>query len=345
MRQPNPRRLMNQLTKAMERNPQEALHRVRIQQSERVEKFKRDPPKGPSRPNGMRHNNQSNRHNINRMNGRPFGPNQNMLPNMTPQQQMAFYQMYQQQSHMIAPFMQPVPSPAFQGPARRSRNNNMQMPMQMPMPMPLPMPMPVPMPMSMPMDDAYSNNLSQPQRAGGSLFDRIQSPPDLGKGTGSMDTSEDVVDVREKSEKPEKPEKPEELPCKFGPSCTKPECPFGHPTPAAITASLYVSGEKCPFGTGCRNRKCTGSHPSPASAPVFSARPKQVDQDCKFFPNCTNTACPFKQSVTPLSLKLFTYLQMVFTALQCPCVVMVPIAPARIVILPMPKLLANSSRA
>jgi hypothetical protein len=287
---------MNHINKAMERRPDDALHRVRSQPSERIDKFRRDPPKGPARQNGPHHNMNgrmnNNRHQQNRMNGRPF-PGM-MAQGVSPQQQMAFYQMYQQQTQMMAPYANGpgVPAPAFPGPNMRGppHHNNRNVP-----------------PARIAMDDAYSNNLSQPQqhRMGGavaghnSLFERIQAPPEL---------SQDAP--IEMGEEETKKEKLEEVPCKFGTGCTKPECPFGHPTPAQLGGKTthYVSGEKCPFGVGCKNRKCTGSHPSPASMPTFHARPKQIDQDCKFFPNCTNPACPFKQYVPCFALLPLTML-------------------------------------
>lgn len=293
---------MSQINKSMERKPDDLLHRVRPNQ----EKFKnQQPPKGPAgiRPNGFRHSNgpmhngghMNNRGGMhqNRMNGgRPFNGPTPSLANLTPQQQMAFYQMYQQQSQIIAPFANgPVNTPPFpQGQMgaqhRNNHNHNHNHNRNMP-----------PVRVN---EDAYSNNFSQPQRiggglgagggpnGGGSLFERIQAPPDLGN-EGEMDTNEGAEEG--------KVEKLEEVPCKFGTGCTKVECAFGHPTPAQLGGkpTHYVSGEKCPFGISCKNRKCTGSHPSPASMPNFHPRPKQIEQDCKFFPNCSNPVCPFKQ--------------------------------------------------
>lgn len=293
MRHPNPRRLINQLSKAMERKPQDVLHRVRTQPAERVDKFKREPPRGPARPNGPRHNPNmptgllpNNRHQGGRMNGRPgFGPP--MPNNVSPQQQMAFYQMYQQQSQMIAPYNNgpQQTAPGFPGPPRPGMNHRG-----------------MPQGPGMTGEDAYSNNLSQPQRAGGgSLFDRIQAPPDMSTREVSVMEAEGTEDSWNGSHKSDS--KLEEVPCKFGTGCTKAECPFGHPTPAtpAGRPTQYINGEKCPFGIGCKNKKCTGSHPSPASIPGhYGGRPKQVEADCKFFPNCTNPNCPFKQSVPPV---------------------------------------------
>lgn len=207
-------------------------------------------------------------HNNRMSNGRGFGPNSMQMPNManmSPQQQNAFYQMFQQQSQMMQPYNGP---PQQQPPFRQGGPNNHHRNPQH--------------------DDPYSNNLAQPPRAG-SLFDRIQAPPDEEPG----------MDGSASSPAPSHYDKPEEVACKFGTGCTKPECIFGHPSPSAPPnrGILYVSGEKCPFGANCKNRKCTGSHPSPASASAWASDKSQAD--CRFFPNCTNAACPFKQYAIP----------------------------------------------
>jgi hypothetical protein len=221
------------------------------------------------RRHGQFNNNNRGMHNNNRRQG--FGPPPSAFANMNPQQQMAFYNMYQQQSQMMAPYMMD------------GGHANPFMPQG---------------PMGMPQGDAYSNNFAMPQRQNGaSLFDRIQAPPDLSSNSGnSMDTSDDTKTEDETNGSGT--DKPEEVPCKFATNCTKADCPYGHPSPAAVGRNTaYVSGEKCPFGATCRNRKCTGSHPSPASAKGagFAPKPTKIEADCKFFPNCTNPTCPFKQ--------------------------------------------------
>ena len=56
-----------------------------------------------------------------------------------------------------------------------------------------------------------------------------------------------------KSQKSQKPQ--EQVPlCKFGPGCTKTDCPFAHPTPAAGQDGLVLRGDMCPGGRDCRNR-------------------------------------------------------------------------------------------
>lgn len=306
MRQPNSSRLMNQLSKAMERQPNEqSLHRVRQQPSERIDKFKaRDPPRGPA----------SNRPNY--RNGRPpFGQNgrgragptfQPAIPpsvfaNMNPQQQMAFFQMYQQQSQMMGPYMPPG-GRGFGPPIGPNGQ-----------------------PMLMGGEDAYGNNFVVPLRAppGPSLFERIENPPDMqsqnrfdnnhngfrNNHNGTNNSEQDAVDeTMEEGTGDESSGKPEETPCLYGTHCTKADCIYGHPPPAAAAFGgpkrTYISGEKCPFGAGCKNRKCTGSHPSPASAKTTGGKlgAAKIDQDCKFFPNCTNPSCPFKQYAVLSSL-------------------------------------------
>jgi len=43
--------------------------------------------------------------------------------------------------------------------------------------------------------------------------------------------------------------------CKFAAGCTKPDCPFAHPTPAAGQEGLVLRGEMCPDGRDCLNRE------------------------------------------------------------------------------------------
>ena len=56
---------------------------------------------------------------------------------------------------------------------------------------------------------------------------------------------------------PPKSHKPQEQAplCKFGSGCTKTDCPFAHPTPAAGQDGLVLRGEMCPDGRNCLNRE------------------------------------------------------------------------------------------
>jgi RNA-binding, Nab2-type zinc finger len=105
------------------------------------------------------------------------------------------------------------------------------------------------------------------------------------------------------SKKPQRPKKAQEqVPlCKYGAKCTKPECVFAHPTPAGGPDAIVLRGEMCPDGRGCQNAEvlyiqtkliqCDMGHPSPV---VDSSKRKETEM-CKFFPNCTNPECTFKQ--------------------------------------------------
>ncbi|CCX31626.1 hypothetical protein FPQ18DRAFT_3964 [Pyronema domesticum] len=319
MRNPNGRRIMNQISKAMERKPGDVLHRVRPQASERIGKFGRGGhggvPTGPSRQGGppmrggMNGNNRPFQH---RMIGRPYGPNGGMLPqNMNPQQQAQFFQMYQQQSNMIQPFNN-GPGPVHNGPGHMRGPRGPHGPHGSQHNMPQIMPQ---MPQNGGMEDAYSNNLSQPQRLPSGPLQ--EERPQFGHNNYhhnhnshhnhinhnnhfGIDMSDDKSETQRSENKSDT--KLDEIACKFGLNCTKAECAFGHPSPAAPPGKPYISGEKCPFGTRCKNKKCSGSHPSPASAPNFHSAwaPKMIEQDCKFFPNCTNPACPFKHPAMPM---------------------------------------------
>lgn len=293
------RRMLSQLTRAMERRPEDrpdaALHRVNRLGGDRIGKDKYGSPGhrgglmgGNHRPGPMnngRFNNHRGGPMGGRMNGARGGNNMAaaaaaaagafpmpMPPGMemSQEQQMAMFQMLQQQAQMMGlPFLgpngQPVPMPNNGG--RGGFNNRGGM---------------------------NGRGGFQHHAPGASLFDRIQSPPDLNSTTPEPDRDSSMADsssdVGTKS-------KPEEVPCKFGTGCTKTECIFGHPTPAAPRdrgVVLYVSGERCPFGIGCKNRKCTGSHPSPAAAGGPTGG-KKIDAECRFWPNCTNPNCQFKQ--------------------------------------------------
>jgi len=77
--------------------------------------------------------------------------------------------------------------------------------------------------------------------------------------------------------------------CRFNLSCTNPTCEFAHQSPAAPPNTSVDLADTCAHGAACTNHKCSGRHPSPA---VRTSHKQEVD--CKFFPNCTNPACPFR---------------------------------------------------
>ena len=294
---PQNRRLMGQLSKAMDRTGDSVLHRVRQQGTERINMHGNIPPKGPA-PKGPR-------------NGRPMGqsavPNgprgpggvpqrapqampqrgPNMLTQMTPQQQMALFQMYEHQARMMSAILSPD-----------------QQQMMMPgMPAPA-------------INPNFRPTAPQTQlQPGRSLFDRVENnprrqnnfqkrapngpsytkptpaPQDTEMTNGDLPTSS--MEVEDSRSQPS--ELSPDTVCKFNLKCTKPACIFAHQSPAAPPGTTIDVHDSCPFGAACKNRKCTARHPSPSTKANF-----QASEDCKFFPNCTNPACPFRHPSLPV---------------------------------------------
>ncbi|GAA5850013.1 hypothetical protein JCM8547_000982 [Rhodosporidiobolus lusitaniae] len=112
------------------------------------------------------------------------------------------------------------------------------------------------------------------------------------------------------------PSKPEqEAICKHGVECTKPQCPFSHPSPVATKESgLVLNSEACEKQLKCDDADCPRSHisraqlthPAPSSsssalsrpppvaaapAPAFGAPP--TGTPCKFGAACTRPGCYF----------------------------------------------------
>ncbi|KAH8880684.1 hypothetical protein GQ53DRAFT_522698 [Thozetella sp. PMI_491] len=107
------------------------------------------------------------------------------------------------------------------------------------------------------------------------------------------DTDGQTEDVEMGQGKTEPPN-PEETICKFNLRCTNKDCKFAHQSPAAPPGVTIDVKDVCTFGAACKNRKCVGRHPSPATKTAH-----QGEQDCKFFPNCTNPHCPFRHPAMP----------------------------------------------
>ena len=279
------KRMMGQISKAMDRTSEASLHKVRPQQgTERINMHTRQPPKGPR--NDMSRNGRTPQ--AIRVGGIPTNPagmGPGPLTQLSPQQQMQLLSMYEEQARMMSQIFtpqfgmnmgQPAINPAF----------------------------------------AASNNGQQPGR---SLFERVENNPQKTNGpfqkkphqqtngfnrqnnTESMTNSNGLdqgnVDVSSSMEvEGSQPEKPAaETPCKFNLKCTKQDCPYAHQSPAAPPGTPIDFGDVCSFGAACKNKKCVGRHPSPAQKIGY-----QTEQDCKFFPNCTNPSCPFRHPTMPM---------------------------------------------
>ncbi|KAI0817713.1 hypothetical protein GGR55DRAFT_685267 [Xylaria sp. FL0064] len=265
MRGGREKRLFGQMTKAMDRSHDSVLHRVRGNGNERINAHNRAPPTGPrvGRGNNRMMNNRaaSITAGLNQMaSSMPGMPGPPNMNNGGPQQDQIF-QLLQQQNQMMAQLQQQL--------SQQNQGSN--------------------------------------GRPGRSLFDRTQNPRGGRRGghhqngprsqrtssPKSTDNAAESEDVDMSQAKPEPPN-PETTMCKYNLACTNKDCKFAHQSPAAPPNTTVDVSDVCSFGAACKNWKCVGRHPSPATK-----RAHQNEQECKFFPNCTNPHCPFKHPDMP----------------------------------------------
>ena len=281
------KRIMGQISRAMDRSSDAVLHRVRPQQgTERINMHNRQPPKGPR--------NNQNQPPRTQPNGRPMGMGSGPMPNsgiaaplmqMTPQQQMQLMAMYEEQARMFSQIFSPqqqqnlMPGMAPPGTNAGFPNPNQQ-----------------------PGRSLFERVEGAPQRQNGNFNKR---PPQNGGGfqppikhddAASNATSGDISSSMEvESSQNNPPEPSPETICKFNLKCTKQDCPYAHQSPVVPPGTTIDVNDVCPFGAACKNRKCVGRHPSPAQKVGH-----QSEQDCKFFPNCVNPKCPFRHPTMPM---------------------------------------------
>ncbi|KAI9835290.1 MAG: hypothetical protein M1819_002434 [Sarea resinae] len=278
------RRLIGQLSKAMDRTSDAALHRVRGQQgTERINSH-REPPKGPRSNMGRGQRLPNGRPSGGMMNG-PMpgnGPPGNFM-HMSPQQQMQLFAMYEEQARMMSQILSP------------QQQQQMFMPPGMGAPE---------------MNPGFQNGFPpQQQQPGRSLFDRVETKPQRPHGgfnkryernapsQGNEGQAMDMGDEQASSMEVDKTadEPSSDTVCRFNLSCTKKDCRFAHQSPAAPPGTTIDVNDECPFGAACKNKKCVARHPSPAQKMSH-----QAEQDCKFYPNCTNPVCPFRHPSMPI---------------------------------------------
>lgn len=290
------KRLMGQLSKAMDRSGDAMLHRVRSQQgTERINMHNRQPPKGPRNDQNR---NQRIPANIRAMGtpngGTPNGGIPTPMMNATPQQQMALFAMLEEQARMMSQIFSPQQQNFMPGMPQPAINPNFRPGGQAPNPQP---------------DRSLFERIERPtQRQNGHFNKRQQHDKndfqsrnhhsivpgtDGGQDSANGDmTSSMEVESSQKSQ----PDQTSDMVCKFNLKCTKMDCPFAHQSPAAPPGVTLDLSSGCPFGARCQNRKCVMRHPSPAQNPAHS-----TTENCRFFPNCTNPTCPFRHPTsTPL---------------------------------------------
>ncbi|KAF2272243.1 uncharacterized protein EI97DRAFT_426774 [Westerdykella ornata] len=286
-------RMLNNINRQMGRDDS-ALHRVRGSQGSggRIDSHARAPPKGPRSDNigrgvaalangrgtgnvgvsmggpGM---------NMNGMNmggmgmpGMPMAPmGQSGMPGMlTPQQQMALMQMYEQQAHMMQQiFAGQTPAP-YINPNFPQNNRKQGRPLH--------------------------------ERVDKSRQGNKQSLPPSTKFTkndGQDETMTDSTPAGDGSAMEVEGGRPDpfQTMCKFNLRCGKPDCPFAHQSPTAPEGTPLDMNDTCSFGVKCTNKKCVGKHPSPAQRQQF-----QSEQECAFWPNCRDPVnCPYKHPEVP----------------------------------------------
>ncbi|KAL8727781.1 MAG: hypothetical protein Q9166_005836 [cf. Caloplaca sp. 2 TL-2023] len=293
------RRLMGQLSKAMDRSGDAMLHRVRHQQgTERVNMHNRQPPKGPRVDPSWNQRGPSSLRPLGASNGgAPNGGMAGPLMNASPQQQMALLAMLEEQARMMSQMFSPQQQSFVPRMPQLAINPNFR-----------------------------PGNEVQNQQSDRSLFERVERPLNRPNGkfnkrqqvnsTGlqsrnqqsneaTAETAQDAANgdltssMEVESSQKSQSEQSSDTICKFNLKCTKQDCPFAHQSPAAPPGTTLDLSSGCPFGARCQNRKCVMRHPSPSQNPAHS-----TTEDCRFFPNCTNLTCPFRHPVSTASMPL-----------------------------------------
>ncbi|KAI0382067.1 hypothetical protein F5Y04DRAFT_253974 [Hypomontagnella monticulosa] len=283
MRTPNGRggrekRMLGHMAKAMDRSHDSVLHRVRANGNERINAH-RAPPTGPRGGFGRGNNRMAN----NRAAGiSGFAAHVTQAAGQLPNMQ-AGQGMNAMNGMNDANWMMPggAPEQLFH---LIQQQNQMMVQMQQQL--------------------AQQNQAMGNRQNGRSLFDRVQNPRGGRRGghsngyrshqTDSANTTEAGGDNEDVDMTKRELPNPDTAVCKYNLACTNKDCKFAHQSPAAPPNTPVDVSDVCSYGAACKNWKCVGRHPSPANKRVY-----QNDQECKFFPNCTNPSCPFKHPDMP----------------------------------------------
>ena len=198
---------------------------------------------------------------------------------ISPQQQMEFMAMMEQQARMLAQFMPNMVPPGMNG------------------------------------GPPQNGQSGQNGHNGRSMFDRVErgrggARGGRGRGANSQAGSRKPSEALEGENQPQPtdtsmegadptasagPKDPSSTVCYFNLRCLNKECQYAHQSPAAPAGTDVDMSTTCSFGAACKNTACHGKHPSPALITAHKA-----EQECKFFPNCTNPNCAFKHPTMPL---------------------------------------------
>ncbi|KAF2724287.1 hypothetical protein K431DRAFT_310238 [Polychaeton citri CBS 116435] len=273
-------RLLGQVNRHMDRNadPNDSLRRIKGAASGgagRIDAHSARAPRGPK--------NQSLQNGVNRMmNGRGGGAmgagvvppammgQQGSMPSLNQQQQMQFMQLMEQQAAMMSQIFGQNPAaggfPAIpngnstRGGFKGTRGGRGGA------------------------RGGFNNNQLQDNRD--HIAGTSQDPNSGNAASMEVEMGESGVSARRD---------PFDTICKFNIKCTNPSCPFAHQSPAAPPGTTIDLTDRCSYNAACENKKCSAKHPSPAQR-----RQHLKDEvDCKFYPNCTNPACPFRHPDMP----------------------------------------------
>lgn len=273
------KRMMGQISRAMDRTHDSVLHRVRgASGNERINTHNRNPPTGPRMgagrlPRGPNNARQASiQHGLANMQGMtatPPGMNGamggmgawGMMPNQPPQADVMAMLHQQQQllSQMQQMMNQNGPKNGFNG---TGRGKSFQNPNQR---------------------GNHRGRGGHHQNGHSHTADNANDDPNAPQGDDS-----------EMSGVKREPANPEETVCRFNLTCNNKDCKFAHQSPAAPRGITVDVKDVCSFGAACKNFKCVGRHPSPATRAAH-----QSEQDCKFWPNCQNPHCLFKHPSKP----------------------------------------------
>ena len=213
-----------------------------------------------------------------------------MSPMLNTQQQMALFQMYEQQAHMMQQLFSGPQSFADQQQQSSSFGNRTNRG-----------------------GSGRGNGRANGRGHGStngprSLFERAKpgpARPQLSTMAASAKEGQDaaMIDVSPSSDKDAttpmdvenaRPD-PSRTLCRFNLSCTKPDCLFAHQSPAAPADAAVDLNDVCSYGAACTNNRCSAKHPSPAQRNQHKAT-----TDCMFFPNCRDPLhCPYRHPNMP----------------------------------------------
>ena len=275
------KRMLGQINRTLDRSS-DSLRRVRgTSGTGRINSHAREAPKGPKTQQNFQMRGAANRNSM--LSSMPGAAPMPPLMAMTPQQQMQFFAVCEEQARAFAQILSPQQQTSF---AAQGMNG---------------------LPFNAAMPNAFPH-----QQTGKSLFERVQGQPrrqhasrqepqnnqslyhedkpmtDRVTNDDALSTQKDVNGHQTEAKDPA------HTTCNFNLSCTKADCLFAHQSPAAPPGITIDVTDVCLYGAACKNRKCVGRHPSPAKRGVH-----QAVQDCKFYPNCTNPTCPFRHSDMP----------------------------------------------